>query len=347
VQRRGRIASARRVPRAVRFQSVPTFCRHNRLIQNCPICSREQGLEGRPLVSGLPAAPSSGAAPRRSRTTTARSPGASAGMRVRRLARGLDDGYRCALVPGLRSSEDAARFADELAFASWRLESLSRDPPGLFAEVAQAGADVEERTWLMFLIAYLSPLEDDDPFAEIRRVRTSWRSGSLPELEGVRTGPRSAHEPAAGLRTLAAYRAWAQRAGSQAAAYGGEPGWSGERRFARAYERLGLPGLHRGARFELLIALGALGLYELSPSVLELGGGDPVTIAAKRIFGIGERMLLERRAAAFAQAAGVPLAALDVAMWAWERGERAGLGVPSQAPADHGNLQAARKALEL
>src|SRR5437764_7901517 len=30
---------------------VPTFCRHNRLIHNCPICSREQEIELRPIVS--------------------------------------------------------------------------------------------------------------------------------------------------------------------------------------------------------------------------------------------------------------------------------------------------------
>ncbi len=30
---------------------MPTFCRHNHLIQNCPICSREQNVELRPIVS--------------------------------------------------------------------------------------------------------------------------------------------------------------------------------------------------------------------------------------------------------------------------------------------------------
>ncbi len=30
---------------------MPTFCRHNRLVQNCTICAREQNFEARPVVS--------------------------------------------------------------------------------------------------------------------------------------------------------------------------------------------------------------------------------------------------------------------------------------------------------
>ena len=86
-------------------------------------------------------------------------------MRIRRLARGADDGYQSRLLPGLRSSEDAERLADELAFAAARLELLERDPPGLYAEVAAAEPDLEERTWLAFLIAYL--------------VSAGWRRGSV------------------------------------------------------------------------------------------------------------------------------------------------------------------------
>ena len=41
---RGRLA-------ACKDDAVPSFCRHNRLIQNCPICSREQAIELRPVVS--------------------------------------------------------------------------------------------------------------------------------------------------------------------------------------------------------------------------------------------------------------------------------------------------------
>jgi len=37
------------------------------------------------------------------------------------------------------------------------------------------------------------------------------------------------------------------------------------------------------------------------------------------VFGIADRLLLERRAAELAAAAGVPLEALDLALWNWAR----------------------------
>ncbi len=55
---------------------------------------------------------------------------------MRRLARGADDGYQSPLVPGLKSSVEAERLAEELAFAAARLDALASDPPGLYAEVA-------------------------------------------------------------------------------------------------------------------------------------------------------------------------------------------------------------------
>lgn len=240
---------------------------------------------------------------------------AATGLRVRRLARGADDGYHSHLVPGLRSSSDARELAEDLAFAAARLSALEIAPPGLYELVR--GVDPEEGTWLAFLIAYLGPLEEPDPFAEIARVRTSWAQGELPELDGVRTGPRSAHDPARGTRTLEAYRAWALRSGSQAAAFTGDEAWSPERRFERTFERLALPGLHRDARFELLTSLGRLGIYELEAGSLKFGGGNEVTLAAKRALGIGDSLLLERRAADLARACGVSLGALDLAFHRW------------------------------
>jgi hypothetical protein len=311
---------------------VPTFCRHNRLIQNCPICSREQAIELRPIVTS--SAPRTTqprpATPRPARTraaaTGSRSIGGS-GVTVRRVARGADDGYRNPLVIGLKSSEDTGRLAEELAFAEHRLRLLEHDPPGLYREVADNDASVEERSWLAFLIAYLCPLEGDEPFGEIERARTTWASGELPDLADVHAGPRTAHDPARGTRTLEAYRTWASRAGSQAAAFTGEATWTPERRFARAFERLALPGLHRDARFELLVTLGRLGVYELRAGSLALGGPGDVTVGAKRAFGIGDPLLLDRRAAELAQACRIPLEALDLGLYNWQRGERATIGV--------------------
>jgi hypothetical protein len=332
---------------------MPTFCRHNRMIQNCPICSREQSIEPRPLVSSsaprstLPRTPSQPPRSGGARSTSARSSGSSGGVRVRRLARSADDGYQSRLVPGLRSSVDAESLAEELAFASTRLAVLEHDPPGLYAEVANAQGDLEERTWLAFLIACISPLDSDDPFASIRDARSSWASGEPPSLEGIELGPRTAHDAARGIQTVDAYRAWAARAGSQAAAFTGESAWSPERRFARVFERLALPGFHRDARFDLLVTLGRLGVYDLRGGALQFGGDNEVTVAAKRALGIGDTMLLERRAAELAGACGLPLDALDLGLYNWDRGSRSTLGLGPDAEPDPDVLEAARAALGL
>jgi hypothetical protein len=331
---------------------VPTFCRHNHLVQNCPICSKEQAVELRPIITSSaprttqprPSTPR----PARARTgSTARSGGSSGGLTVRRVARGADDGYHSPLVIGLKSSTDATRLAEELAFADARLELLAHEPPGLYAEVADAAGETEERSWLAFLIAYLCPLEGEGPFAEIERVRTSWASGELPALGGVELGPRTAHDPSRGTKTLEAYRAWAARSGSQESAYTGDAGWSPDRRFARAFERLALPGLHRDARFDLLVTLGRLGVYEIAAGSLVLGGANDVTVGAKRAFGIGDPLLLERRASELASACGLPLEALDLGLHNWQRGERAHLGVPADAEPDPDTLARVSAALAL
>jgi hypothetical protein len=330
---------------------MPTFCRHNRLVQNCPICSREQHVEMRPVVSpgGQATRTPSGPAPARtSRSGSARAGARSSnGVTVRRMSRGADDGFHSPLVPGLRSSGDAQRLAAELAFAATRLVRLAAEPPGLYAEVADPSHPVEERTWLAFLIAYLAPLEDDDPFAGIRQARTDWSSEQLPQLDGVPTGPRTAHDPGRGLQTIEAYRAWAERAGSQAVAFTGEASWTPERRFARVFERLALPGLHRGARFELLTSLGRLGVYDLRAAALSLGGNDAVTLGAKRALGIGDPMLLERRAADLAAGCELPLEALDLGLYNWECGSRVRVGMPADAEPDAAVLSAVETALGL
>jgi hypothetical protein len=216
----------------------------------------------------------------------------------------------------------------------------------LYAEVA-AGGDVEERTWLAFLISYLGPLDGPEPFASIARVRTSWVSGELPELDGVEAGRRGAYDPERGTRTLEAYRAWAGRASGQQAAFEGEAVWPAERRFARVFERLALPGMHRDARYDLLVTLGRLGVYDLHGGTLQLGGDNDVTVAAKRALGIGDSLLLERRAAELAAAVEVDLEALDLALYNWGSGERTGLGIDAGEPVDEATLEAIRRALGL
>jgi hypothetical protein len=295
----------------------------------------------RPARASDAGAPGSGA-----RSSSARGGArASGGLTVRRLSRTAEDGFRSPLVPGLRSGADAHRLAVEMAFAATRLERLRSDPPGLYAEVADPAQPIDERTWLAFLIAYLGPLDDGDAFAGIAEARTSWSSGEAPRLDDVATGPRTAHEAGRGTRTVDAYRVWVQRAGSQEAAFTGDAAWTSERRFARVFERLALPGLHRGARFDLLATLGALGVYELSAGALGLGGNDTVTLAAKRVLGIGDSMLLERRAADLASACGLPLAALDLGLFNWEHASRTGVGLDAETEPDADLLDSAQSAL--
>jgi len=314
--------------------AVPTFCRHNRFLANCPICSGDQVevVSNRRASTARPAGGGAAAAARTRTGSAARGGRAGGGMRVRQVAREQEDGYRCELSPGVKASAAAERLAEELAFAAARLTVLAEEPPGLYGEVAAAAAspadsgEREEALWLAFLIAYLGPLDGDDPFAGVRTAHTAWAGGELPVLEDVPLGPRTAHDPARGTGTLEAYRAWAARAGSQDAAFAGERSWTAERRFARSYERLALPGLHHDARFDLLVTLGQLGLHDLRAGTLQLGGADETTVAAKRVFGIADTLLLERRASDLAEATELPLAALDLGLWNWNRPARPGSG---------------------
>lgn len=259
-------------------------------------------------------------------------------MRVRQLTQAADDGYRCELVPGLKAKADAERLAAELAFASARLEEFSDDPPGLYADIVTMD-DPEEALWLAFLVALICPTEAgdagaSDPFAAIREAHVPWASGELPRLDVAR-GPRSqVTDPATGEKTLLAYRAWAGRTGGQQAAFAGESSWTPQRRFDRVFERLSLPGLGRGGRYELLVSLGRLDVVEARPATLRFTD-DATTLAAKRVFGIGDTVLLERRARALAEAVELPLESLDLALHNWgarARGERATYG--SQAELD-------------
>jgi hypothetical protein len=180
----------------------------------------------------------------------------------------------------------------------------------------------------VLLLTHLSPLEAADPFAGIRAAATSWRGGETPSLGGVPLGPRSTVDAARSTRTLDAYRRWAQAVGSQQAAFTADPGWTPERRFERVYERLSLPGFGRRGRYDLLSALGHLGLFPLRAPGLLLTEDDTTGIAAKRVFAIGDRLTLERRASALAGAADVPIEALDLGLPNWARGPRVTLGAP-------------------
>jgi hypothetical protein len=365
---------------------MPTFCRHNRFIERCPICSKTLPAN---TPSGGSGSTRAKASPRSGGERGSRRRPHAESLRVRREGRAEDDGYRSPLVPGLRASVDAERLSREIAFSSARLLALEADPPGLYGEIRTlagtpspqgGGGNLEQATWACFLTAYLCPLEGEDPFAGIRLALA--RDPHLPDLDEVALGPRTSHDPARGTDTLLAYRQWvarvggsgggaggigggaggiggdaggtrggadggvgggdrAQRAqggGPQAIAFTGDPAWSPQRRFERVFERLALPGFTRTGRYELLVLLGRLGLYPLTPDSLHLataGGsaaGDPTILAAKRVFGIGDALLLERRARALAEAASVPVEALDLALANWLAPVPATLGFPRETP---------------
>ena len=305
---------------------MPTFCRHGGVIERCPIC---RATIQSPAGAAAPRTPRAKQASRTRSPAAPKGPRARGGVRVSHEARAADDGYRCLLVPGLRAEVEARELARQTAFACGRLELLAAAPPGLYGEAASE-PDVEEATWLVFLIAHLSPLEADDPFAGIRAARTSWHGGEAPTLDGVGLGPRTTVDAAGSTRTLEAYRRWAKTAGSQQAAFTGDPGWTPERRFERVYERLSLPGFTRRGRYDLLTSLGHLGTFPLRAPGLLLTEDDATGVAAKRVFAIGDRLTLERRATALAAAAGVAIAALDLALPNWAGRRRVTLGVPAE-----------------
>jgi hypothetical protein len=274
---------------------VSLFCRHSRLTANCPICSRELQAE---LKSKAPSPPPRTRAPRSASTTKRSSSRGGSGVVTRRIARAADDGYRSALAPGLRATADAERLAGALAQAADRLQ-----PPGPYPEIADE-PDHEEGTWLAFLLALAGP-DAPELQAALLAARPRWADG-VPD--GLPDGRR---------RSAEAYRAWAQRAGSQEAAFTGEAAWTPERRFARVFERLALPGFGRAPRYDLLTALGAAGLYDLEAGDLELIEDDATTLAAKRLLVSGDRLLLERRARDLAEACELPIAALDRGLAVW------------------------------
>ena len=235
------------------------------------------------------------------------------------MERAPDDGYDNPLVPGLRSSEDARRLAEALSFSAARLEKLSSDPPGIYGEIAN-NPDREEAAWLCFLVAYISPLESEDPFSAIQVARVPWSTGELPNLDGIELGPRTAHDPAHGTRTIEAYRAWAAKAGSQEAALAGDAALTPQRRFDQLWGRLALPGLRRRSRFEFLLLCSRLNLADVEPWTLmykDAGPMSTVGLAARRVFGSGDAIELRKRSARLIDAVDLPMAALDLALWNW------------------------------
>ena len=219
-------------------------------------------------------------------------------------------------------------------------------PRGRTARLATP-PDLEEGTWTALLTVYLSPLQDEqDPFRAIRAALTPWSGGELPDLEGVELGPRTSHDPARGPETLVAYRQWAERAGSQAQALAGDGGWSASRRFERAFERLGLPGLTRAARFDLLVALGVSACTRWRPTRCSSSATTRSRSPPSASSASATASTSSDAPARSSEAVEVPLQALDLALANWAAPERMTLGV-SPDVADEDVDGRARDALDL
>jgi hypothetical protein len=277
------------------------FCRHNRMTAKCPICSKEleATLRGQAPVRHVTVrAPGATSTPRS--RTTAKAGGSRSSNRLvtRKLARSEDDGYRNPLVPGMKATADAERLAAALTAAEARLQ-----PPGPYPLLGEI-ADIEQATWLAFLLALAGP-DKPDLHEALLAAPPRWEDAE------------SAAVPAAQARTVAAYLAWVARSGSQEAAFTGEASWSPTRRFGRVFERLALPGFARPGRYDLLSTLGAAGVYPLEGDMLHFVEDDATTLAAKRLLVSGDRMLLERRARDLADACELPIAALDRGLADW------------------------------
>ncbi len=274
------------------------FCRHNRLSSKCPICAREL-REATPVRHVTVRKPGATSTPKSRAKTTKGSSSNSRGsgrLVTRQLARATDDGYRNPLAPGLKATADAERLAIAVTQAHERL-----DPPGPFTAIDET-PDVEHATWLAFLFALAPELYD-----LIDQTRPAWEdAGDLDAL------------PEAKAKTAAAYRAWVERQGpTQEEAFTGEEIWTPERRFARVFERLALPGFTRAMRYDLLTALGAADIYPLEADALHFADDDATTDAAKRLLVSGDRMLLERRARDLAEASQLPISAFDRGLAVW------------------------------
>src|SRR3954447_9952812 len=183
------------------------FCRHNRLTSKCAICSREleEQIRSKSPVRHVQVRKPGASSTPRSRSTAGGTTAARNPKRLvtRQLTRAADDGYRNPLVPGLKATADAERLAAALTQAADRLE-----PPGPYPVIAEIG-DLEQATWLAFLIALAPDLQE-----VLAETQPPWEDA---EVEALPDGK---------ARAAAAYRAWVQRAGSQQAAFTGEAVWT-------------------------------------------------------------------------------------------------------------------------
>ena len=183
------------------------------------------------------------------------------------------------------------------------------EPPGPHPAVAAEPVQ-EEAFWLAFLLVA----------RPARRARAARGDRRLAPRLGERRGARRPRRRPAHRSPPTARGS--QRAGTQAEAFLGEPAWTPERRFGRAVRAARAAGLQpRAALRAAGHARRRRGRRGRAPTALHIGkADDATTLAAKRVLVSGDVMLLERRAADLAKAAGIRLGALDRGLAAWGDG---------------------------
>ena len=74
---------------------------------------------------------------------------------------------------------------------------------------------------------------------------------------------------------------------------------------------------------------------------------DPTTLAAKRVFGMGDTLILRQRSAALAAELGVPIEALDLALVNWARPEEERVTAGVEVDEDADTLERAQQVLHV
>jgi hypothetical protein len=97
------------------------------------------------------------------------------------------------------------------------------------------------------------------------------------------------------------------------------------------------------------VVLGHCGVFDVNGLSLHLGAEalDATVVAAKRVLGIGDPILLQRRAAELAAGVGVPVEALDLALVNWGRREDDRITAGATVDADPERREAIGRALRL
>jgi hypothetical protein len=325
---------------------MPSFCRHGRFVERCPICSKS--LPGNE--------PGGGSSPRAksSRKASASTGTVSHGRRVRgagvkRASRGARRGRRLQLAADPRRARVGGRTAPGrgdrvLERAPGRTGAR---PPGSLRR-ARAISPHRHRARELDLLDDRLPLA---PTGGSRPVRIDPRSADEPRPDpwrprdiGAPAGPEAYRWACAAPTSPERGRRHARSptrsgsagpaAGSQAAAFEGDaPGprsgaLSGCTNGSRC--RASADGTLRTARHarpsRAVRAAGRL-------AAADGGAGDDLTtLAAKRVFGIGDPLLLERRAAGlWPRRPRCRLETLDVALANWAAPQRATLGFPQDS----------------